>query len=361
MNPTETIKHRQVREAITEAIREGEFAPGQKLPAERDLAERFGVSYMTARRAVTDMVEADLLERRPREGTFVRIHSARRLSTVTVHLICSAADNAVSRQFLRFGARRIEEKGWRPHALRWQSEELRAGVRALEDGHSAIVLAAGPELQGPFGEAMQKAAGRAVLIGNRLDGVGVPSVLADDAQAIRVAVTHLREQGHSSIALVSDHPDYAVDRVQIAAWRACFPKESAKTLDRRLILARTPRYGSQPDCAYQAIARYFNAPRADATALLCLSDEMALAAVAACRDAERPVPQKMSIIATGDGPLLAFASPSVTSIDVHMDEHIRRAIEFLEAAQENQLDSFDRLRFIEPHLIERNSVATPQL
>jgi DNA-binding LacI/PurR family transcriptional regulator len=355
MSHSDVAKHQQVREGLIAAIRNGEYSPGAKLPAERDLAERYGVSYMTARRAVSDMVEADLLERRPREGTFVRPHTARRLATVTVHLICPAHDNAVSRQFLRYGARLVEEKGWRVHALRWQSEELRAGVRALENGDLALVLSGGPELQGPFGETLQKAAGRAVLIGNRLDGVGVPSVLADDAQAIRLAVSHLKSRGHEKIALVSDHPDHAVDRVQIAAWRACFGDEAPKDLERRLIAVNTPRYDSQPEYAYKAVRRYLTGNRADATALICLSDEIALAALAACRDAGRDVPGNLSLIATGDSPLMAFAQPAVTCIDVRMEAHIRCALQLLESALNGSLDPYDRLRFIEPRLVERNS------
>ncbi len=353
----DTAKHQQVRESLMQAIRDGEYAPGQKLPAERDLADLFGVSYMTARRAITDMVESDLLERRPREGTFVRPHTARRLSTVTVHLICPAADNAVSRDFLRFGAQLIEEKGWRAHALRWQSEELRAGVRALEAGDLAMVLAAGPELQGPFGKALQAVQGRAVLIGNRLDSVGVPSVLADDAQAIRLAVAHLQEHGHENIALVSDRPNHGIDRVQIAAWRSCFPSVPNRTMDRRLIPVQTPRYHSRAECTYRVVSNYLNSPQCDASSVICLSEEMALATLAACRDAGCPVSEKMSLIVAGDSPTSKFAHPPITCIDVKMEEHIRRALEFLEAALENNLDPYDRLRFIEPHLIERQSVA----
>ena len=70
----ETLKHLQVREAITLAIRSGEFPSGSRLPGERELARRFGASHMTARRAVTEMIEADLLERRTHQGTFVRSH-----------------------------------------------------------------------------------------------------------------------------------------------------------------------------------------------------------------------------------------------------------------------------------------------
>ncbi len=47
------------------------LTPGQCLPSENELAERFGVNRHTIRRAVGDLIAAGLLERRHGKGTFV--------------------------------------------------------------------------------------------------------------------------------------------------------------------------------------------------------------------------------------------------------------------------------------------------
>lgn len=47
------------------------LTPGECLPSENDLAERFGVNRHTIRRAVDDLIAAGLLERRHGKGTFV--------------------------------------------------------------------------------------------------------------------------------------------------------------------------------------------------------------------------------------------------------------------------------------------------
>lgn len=49
----------------------GRWAPGAVLPGEVALAERFGVSVGTVRRALADLVAEGLLTRRPRAGTVV--------------------------------------------------------------------------------------------------------------------------------------------------------------------------------------------------------------------------------------------------------------------------------------------------
>lgn len=347
-------KHRLVRDAVSDFIREGEVGPGEQLPSERDLALRFGVSYMTARRAISEMVEIGLLERRGREGTFVRSYGAAMLATRTLHLMCPDFDTADIKTFLRLGARAAETEGWKTHVIRLSESNERAAARALDEGDLALVLAAGPELEGVLGSALKAAGGRAVLIGNRLDDEGVPSVLADDSQAIRLAVRHLQDAGHSHIALVSDHPGHAVDRVQIGAWRAALSPGAPQDL----IVVNTPRHESATEQAMERVKTYFeNGGRA--TAMVTLADEMALAAMAAVRATGRQVPQDVSLVNSGNSPLLGVAHPGVTSIDVHIAEHIEQGLKFLRHAVENNRDPFDLLRFVEPHLVERDSVAVP--
>ncbi len=67
--PTETDKQRMLRARLAELI--AAMAPGEPLPAERDLARDLGVARMTLRRAVDGMVADALLVRRQGAGTFV--------------------------------------------------------------------------------------------------------------------------------------------------------------------------------------------------------------------------------------------------------------------------------------------------
>ena len=63
-------KYLQVEQRLHDAIRQRLI--GDKLPGERVLAREFGVSYMTLRRAIDNLVAADVLFRVPQLGTFVR-------------------------------------------------------------------------------------------------------------------------------------------------------------------------------------------------------------------------------------------------------------------------------------------------
>lgn len=61
----------RIHDAIKEEVEKAVWKIGERLPSERDLAERFGVSRMTARQAVTSLVEEGILERRVGSGTYV--------------------------------------------------------------------------------------------------------------------------------------------------------------------------------------------------------------------------------------------------------------------------------------------------
>lgn len=72
MTLTDGLKQNQVREAILNRIRTGIYRPGQRLPSERELAEDLDISYLTVRRGLQELVDAGVIFRRARVGTFVQ-------------------------------------------------------------------------------------------------------------------------------------------------------------------------------------------------------------------------------------------------------------------------------------------------
>ena len=66
----------QVVEQIAELIRSGELTPGARLPAERDLSKRLGVSRPTVREAMIALEISGLVEVRSGAGVYVRVSAA---------------------------------------------------------------------------------------------------------------------------------------------------------------------------------------------------------------------------------------------------------------------------------------------
>ena len=67
--------YKDVKRRLTDALHQGTWRHGQMLPPEPALAERFGASVGTLRRAVGELVGEGILVRRQGSGTFVASHT----------------------------------------------------------------------------------------------------------------------------------------------------------------------------------------------------------------------------------------------------------------------------------------------
>jgi GntR family transcriptional regulator len=70
--------YQQIKALLTRSLQAGEWAPGQAIPSEIELAARFRVSQGTVRKAIDEMATDNLLVRRQGKGTFVATHAEAR-------------------------------------------------------------------------------------------------------------------------------------------------------------------------------------------------------------------------------------------------------------------------------------------
>lgn len=67
--------YRQIKARLTERLSAGEWRPGEPIPSEIELAQRFSVSQGTVRKAVGELADENVLVRRQGRGTFVASHA----------------------------------------------------------------------------------------------------------------------------------------------------------------------------------------------------------------------------------------------------------------------------------------------
>jgi GntR family transcriptional regulator len=67
--------YKGVKLRLTQGLMAGEWRPGQALPSESRLAERFGVSLGTVRKAIDELVAEKILVRQQGRGTYVTAHT----------------------------------------------------------------------------------------------------------------------------------------------------------------------------------------------------------------------------------------------------------------------------------------------
>ncbi|MEP9402079.1 histidine utilization repressor [Sphingomonas sp. VNH70] len=64
-------RYREIKDSILDDVRRGRLSTGDRVPSESEIVARFGVSRMTANRALRELTAAGVLVRRPGSGTFV--------------------------------------------------------------------------------------------------------------------------------------------------------------------------------------------------------------------------------------------------------------------------------------------------
>ena len=77
--PSFSPLYQQIKELLLKSLQQGEWQPGEVIPSEIELAERFQVSQGTVRKAIDELANENLLMRRQGVGTFVATHSEERV------------------------------------------------------------------------------------------------------------------------------------------------------------------------------------------------------------------------------------------------------------------------------------------
>jgi Transcriptional regulators len=139
--PTFRPLYGQIRSLIERSLEAGEWAPGQAIPSELDLASRFGVSQGTVRKAVQALAAGNLLVRRQGKGTFVATHTEEKASNFRFLRIRRNDGQAEYPRSRLLGLRRTKANGDVARALGLRSgEPVLVLRRVLEFAGSPAVL-----------------------------------------------------------------------------------------------------------------------------------------------------------------------------------------------------------------------------
>ena len=156
IKPKERL-YQEIVDQIQQQILSGALKPGDQIPAERDLADRFGVSRTAVREAIKSLTEKGLIEVFVGRGTFVTNLSPDRVVESMTLLLRNERDNVANlqeaRQLLevptaRLAAeRRTDANVARLRAISAELEQERSISPRLVDGdtqfHVEVARAAG--------------------------------------------------------------------------------------------------------------------------------------------------------------------------------------------------------------------------
>lgn len=361
-------KYLAISETLIADIRSGTLRPGDKLPTERQLSDRFQVHRMTVRQATDLLTRRGLVEKRLPLGIFVRKIERSRIGLKLLHLVCSTANSSLNALFEECGVVHARRVGLQPRIMRIGPGDEHLAAAAIVSGDPSILFGLETPQQGEICQAMRRANGRAVALAVRLDHLGIPSVLGDDHVGIRMAVEHLTGLGHRRIALLCSLATRTntVMEVQVQFFREAMYNLVGEDAvlrdapDAGIIRLRQPRIGGTLVGSYQQMRRFLALPELRPTAILGLDESVTDGAAAACHHVGLRVPEDISLVAYAGTYHSAMAVPPRTSVVVSMKDHLAEALQMIGLAERGRLPLDRRLRIIRPHLIVRASTAVPK-
>lgn len=128
--PSFSPLYRQIKALITRSLEAGAWKPGEAIPSEVELAQRFKVSQGTVRKAIDELATDNLLVRRQGKGTFVATHAEARVQYRFLRLVPD--DGSAERMTRRFlDCRRLRAPAEVARALDLKSGDAVVHVRRL--------------------------------------------------------------------------------------------------------------------------------------------------------------------------------------------------------------------------------------
>jgi DNA-binding FadR family transcriptional regulator len=164
IEPLRTLqRYEHVAERLAAEIRSGAFAPGERLPSERDLARRLEVGRASVREAIAALQLQGVIETRPGSGSFVAADAPARLpSTTPLAAGASPADLLEARALIEPAVARLAALRGRPDA---ECERLLAAMEAASDPADPGARAGWNESDRQFHRRIASLTGNPVLAG----------------------------------------------------------------------------------------------------------------------------------------------------------------------------------------------------
>ena len=263
-------KYQVILEKLKEDITAGHYQPGQRLPSESELVERYGASRMTVFRAMRELQTLGLIVRRVGSGTFVAQRQSTEISHVFGLLIPDLGQTEI---FETICQGMMEAPQALHHALLWGNAASRENEKA-EIAEQLCRHYIAKRVSGVFFAPLEYAAGRNEVnhrIVAALDRAGIPVVLLD-----RCLEPYPRRSKYDLVGIDNRRAAYLSTEhlLQTGARRILFfgRPDSAPTVD-----ARAAGYRE---------ALHSLAPAAKAT--VCLGDPESVAAIRAILKEARP-------------------------------------------------------------------------
>ena len=303
--------YRAIADELGNEIASGKLRPGELLPPERVLCERWNVERTTLRRALALLSDEGLIEKRPGVGSIVRDRSKELISFITTggsadqaaqvneleHHFMSPVCDCFSRICAKNGRREVSV------TLTGNVEGRLESFRNLLDSSQALVLADNIPMN--FLETAKRVGKPCVLFSQREKGFR--SVLCDNDSGLSQAVDCLYALGHRNIAFLGGDERFLNSRARVDGFKRAMQSHGLN--------------GEVIQCGWSDVSGYDGFLKLISinpaiTAVCCVNDQVAYGVCKAVNELGKKVGVDVSVIGFGDTKYSRDFEYQITSVRI---------------------------------------------
>jgi hypothetical protein len=307
------MKYDEVATVIERRVRRGDYIL-TGIPGERELAAEQGVSPMTARKAVQQLVDRKVLIRKPngrlQMNTTTGHESHKR--ELQIALLLPAYESSLTARWHRIVASLNVDVPYRIRpvtCVHWEDPVIANAVNSFD---GVLLVAPAEPLPAFVGDILRAASATIVSLESNLSHLGIISLDSFPVTSIHRLLRHLYDLGHRTIDCLSTQPadQVCLDRIsQWTLWRELHGVGGA------LHLNPVRSYEPPLPKAYQVMSDLLDSGQFDATAVLCITEPAAVGCLRAIREHGLVAGRDLSVCMVNDEGIARYHTPTITALE----------------------------------------------
>jgi hypothetical protein len=282
------------------------------IPAERQLALESGVSYMTARRAVQQLIDEGLLVRGSNGRVEVRREASAPHTTLPVALLSPAYNSPGFDRWRNLLTQAVDSVEGRLRQVLYTHWDDPVILDSL-DGFSGVFLLPSSEPMPPaIINHLKQSERPLVILDDNLSYAGVPSIRQFPPVFVQRLLDHLEAQECKKIACLNVQPCHDVIEERIGQWRVWM---AAHHFSGPLINNPVESYSQPNSHAYRVMQHLLATKKIEADALFCVTTPAAVGAMRALHEAGLRPGLDIAVCAVDGEGLAEFQIPSLTAVE----------------------------------------------
>ncbi|MEM9883471.1 MAG: substrate-binding domain-containing protein [Planctomycetota bacterium] len=313
----------QLARRLATRIQLGDYSV-KPLPAERELAEQVGVSRMTARKALLDLVDRGLVERRE-NGRLIVAENADPAARPRIALLkpATAGTALIVRTLLRLSTQ-TETRVRAFEFAHWDDPVIAEAIAAFD---GLFVLPPAEPMPVPMLEKFRAAAAGVVILNRDTSDDGLRCVDTCPPACIATLLDHVRSLGHRRIDCLNTQPCDEIITARIDAWQRW---RTAHDLPGELINRPVRSYENPTPAAYRCVDERLASGEPPPPPRLCTTTPAAVAVMRRLAEAGLDVGRDVSVAAIDDEGLNRFLTPSLAClVPPDPTPYLRRCLDWM--------------------------------